>query len=116
VDLGLGYERDRSHDGEWSVATRRRSDRRFSTKADLAAANLTTALDKDEKGNTPPAAEDRVWTATGPDGKYVAGTDCGGWAAAGNGRVGEAVHKNGNWTSLENEACAQVNRIYCFQQ
>ncbi len=85
------------------------------TKADLAAGILKGALDKDEKGATPPAPEDRVWTATGPNGTYV-GPDCGGWTGAGSGLVGEAEHANGKWTSLENEACTEVNRVYCFEQ
>lgn len=85
------------------------------TKAQLATAALTTALRRDEKGQTPPDAEDRVWTATGPDGKFVGGSDCAGWTGAGSGRVGEADDTNGDWTSLEDEACSEVNRVYCFQ-
>jgi hypothetical protein len=85
------------------------------TKAQLATGALTTALRRDEKNQTPPEAEDRVWTATGPDGKFVGGSDCAGWTGAGNGRVGEADDTNGDWTSLEDEACTEINRVYCFQ-
>ena len=85
------------------------------TKAQLATGALTTALLRDEKNQTPPPAEDRVWTATGADGKFVGGSDCAGWTGAGNGRVGEAEHTNGQWTALTDEACSEVNRVYCFQ-
>ena len=85
------------------------------TKAQLATGTLTTALLRDEKNQTPPAAEDRVWTATGADGKFVGGSDCAGWTGAGDGRVGEAEHTNSQWTVLTDEACTEVNRVYCFQ-
>jgi hypothetical protein len=85
------------------------------TKAQLATGTLTTALLRDEKNQTPPAAEDRVWTATGADGKFVGGSDCAGWTGAGNGRVGEAEHTDSRWTALTDEACTEVNRVYCFQ-
>lgn len=85
------------------------------TKAQLATGTLTTALLRDEKNQTPPPAEDRVWTATGADGKFVGGSDCAGWTGAGNGRVGEAEHTSSKWTVLVDEACTEVNRVYCFQ-
>lgn len=85
------------------------------TKAQLSTGTLTTPLLRDEKNQTPPAAEDRVWTATGADGKFVGGSDCAGWTGAGNGRVGEAEHANSQWTVLEDEECTEVNRVYCFQ-
>jgi hypothetical protein len=85
------------------------------TKAQLATGALTTALLRDEKNQTPPAAEDRVWTATGANGTFVGGSDCAGWTGAGNGRVGEAEHTNGQWTTLVDESCTEVNRVYCFQ-
>jgi hypothetical protein len=85
------------------------------TKAELAAGNLVKQFNKDEKGNVPPAAEDRVWTGTGPNGKFNS-ADCNGWGGtAGGGLVGEAEQKNGGWTSLVNEACTEVNRVYCLQ-
>lgn len=85
------------------------------TKAQLATGALTTALLRDEKNQTPPPAEDRVWTATGSNGMFVGGSDCAGWTGAGSGRVGEAEHTNGQWTALEDEPCSEVNRVYCFQ-
>ena len=85
------------------------------TKAQLASGALTTALLRDEKNQTPPAAEDRVWTATGANGMFVGGSDCAGWTGGGDGRVGEAAHTNGQWTALEDEDCTEVNRVYCFQ-
>jgi hypothetical protein len=85
------------------------------TKAQLATGALTTALLRDEKNQTPPAAEDRVWTATGANGTFVGCSDCAGWTGAGNGRVGEAEHTNGQWTTLVDESCTEVNRVYCFQ-
>lgn len=89
------------------------------TKADLVKggqAALPQRFDKDEKGNTPPAEEDRVWTATAPNGTFSQG-DCNGWtSAAGSGLVGEAAQTDGDWTALENESCTEVNRVYCLQQ
>ena len=86
------------------------------TKADLVKGSLAQRFDKDEKGNTPPPAEDRVWTATGPNGNFSAG-DCNEWlGTGGQGLVGEAEQTDGDWTALTNEACTEVNRVYCLQQ
>ena len=86
------------------------------TKADLVKGSLAQRFDKDEKGNTPPPDEDRVWTATGPNGTFSAG-DCNGWGGTGgNGLVGEAEQTDGDWTALTNEDCTEVNRVYCLQQ
>lgn len=85
------------------------------TKADLTKGSLTSRFDKDEKGATPPAAEDRVWTATSANGTF-SGPDCNGWTGGGSGLVGEAEQTNGGWTALTNEACSEVNRVYCLQQ
>lgn len=85
------------------------------SKAALAGGNLPKQFNKDEKGNVLPAAEDRVWTGTGPNGMFNS-ADCNGWGGtAGGGLVGEAEQRNGNWTSLINEACTEVNRVYCLQ-
>jgi len=87
----------------------------FATKAELTGANLAQRFNKDEKGNVPPAAEDRVWTGTGANGRFNS-ADCNGWAGtAGGGLVGEAEQRNGGWTSLANEPCTEVNRVYCLQ-
>lgn len=83
-------------------------------KAQLASGQLQRPLNKDEKGATPPAAEDRVWTATNGQGQ-PAGPDCGQWTGAGSGRVGEAEHASSQWTSLVDEACGEVNRVYCIE-
>lgn len=85
-------------------------------KADLVKGTLAKRFDKDEKGNTPPPEEDRVWTGTGPNGRF-ASSDCNGWGGTGGkGLVGEAEQTNGGWTSLVEEACTEVNRVYCLQQ
>jgi hypothetical protein len=84
-------------------------------KAMLTSGSLKHLIDKDEKGATPPLAEDRTWTATGANGRYV-GPDCAQWTGAGSGLAGEARNNNaGKWTDLASEACASVNRIYCFE-
>jgi hypothetical protein len=84
-------------------------------RAALAAAKLEHLVNRDEKGATPPDAEDRVWTGTGPNGRYV-GPDCAQWAGAGSGLVGEAKNGgSGSWTALGNESCTEVNRVYCFE-
>lgn len=86
------------------------------TKADLVKGSLTQRFDKDEKGNTPPAAEDRVWTGTGPNGTF-SGADCNAWGGTGGkGLVGEAEQTDGDWTALTQEDCTEVNRVYCLQQ
>lgn len=85
-------------------------------KADLVKGTLAKRFDKDEKGNTPPPEEDRVWTGTGPNGRFSS-SDCNGWGGTGGkGLVGEAEQTNGGWTSLVEESCTEVNRVYCLQQ
>jgi hypothetical protein len=85
-------------------------------KAELTSGDLDHLIDKDEKGGTPTEAEDRVWTATGPNGRYV-GPDCAQWTGVGSGVVGEARNDNTNkWTALIDEMCTEVNRVYCFEQ
>jgi len=86
------------------------------TKADLVKGSLAARFDKDEKGNTPPPEEDRVWTATGPNGTF-SGEDCNAWGGTGgDGLVGEAEQTDDDWTALEEEDCTEVNRVYCLQQ
>lgn len=86
------------------------------TKAELTSGTLRARIDRDENGTTLPGDEDRVWTATSANGSY-AGGDCNGWTQTnGGGRVGEAEHTNGDWTSLGEENCGEINRVYCFQQ
>jgi hypothetical protein len=86
------------------------------TRGDLTKGTLSKRFDKDEKGNTPPPEEDRVWTATGPNGTFTAG-DCNAWGGTGgSGLVGEAEQTNNGWTALTNEACTEVNRVFCLQQ
>lgn len=85
-------------------------------KAGLASGSLKHLVDKDETGKTPPEAEDRVWTATGANGRFN-GPDCTGWTSEGpDGIVGEARNGDtGKWTALGDEGCGQVNRVYCFE-
>lgn len=85
-------------------------------RATLTSGVLKHLIDKTEKGVTPPAQEDRTWTATGADGRYV-GPDCTLWTGAGSGLSGEARNSNpSKWTDLLAEGCGQVNRVYCFEQ
>jgi hypothetical protein len=107
-------ERHRPHqaNGPWLLAN---GATLVATKADLAKGSLLARFDKDEKGATPPEVEDRVWTATSGNGTF-AGKDCGGWTGGNEGVVGEAAHKDGQWTDLVAEGCNEVNRIYCLQQ
>jgi hypothetical protein len=84
------------------------------THAELVSGTLLRPINVDEKGNTPPAAEDRVWTGTGPNGVF-SGPECGVWSGAGSARVGEAEFKDGRWTNSTVEDCGQVNRVYCFE-
>jgi len=84
------------------------------TKAELVGGNLKHGVDHDEKNVRAPNAEDRVWTATAPDGTFN-GPECGVWSGAGQARVGEAEYTDGRWTSSTVEVCGQVNRVYCFE-
>ena len=84
------------------------------TKAELTSGKLKTPLDIDEKGVKSPAAEDRVWTGTAPNGTF-SGPECDVWSGAGGGRVGEAGFSDGRWTSSTVEACSEINRVYCFE-
>lgn len=97
--------------GPWQLVT---GEVVATTKAQLTSGQLQRALNKDEKGATPPAVEDRVWTGTNGQGQ-AAGADCNGWMGGGAGRVGEAEHANQQWTTLTDEACTEVNRVYCFE-
>jgi hypothetical protein len=84
-------------------------------KATLTSGALKHLIDKTEKGVTPAVAEDRTWTGTGPNGRYV-GPDCTLWTGAGSGLSGEARNATPNkWTDLVAEGCGQVNRVYCFE-
>lgn len=84
-------------------------------KAGLMVAQLKHLVNRDEKGAVPPDAEDRVWTGTGSNGRYV-GPDCAQWAGGGSGLVGEAKNAGAsNWSALAPEACTEVNRVYCFE-
>ena len=87
-------------------------------KTQLASGQLTNPLRRTEKGDEPPVEADRTWTATTKDGKYDGFPDCNGWAgSSGTGGVGEAEHDGSKWTALlVDEACTEVNRVYCFQQ
>lgn len=84
------------------------------TKAELVGGNLKHGIDHDEKNVRAPAAEDRVWTGTAPDGTFN-GPECGVWSGAGQARVGEAEFNDARWTSSTVEVCGQVNRVYCFE-
>jgi len=98
--------------GPWHLVT---GELVAASKAVLTSGTLTHLIDKDEKGATPSLAEDRTWTATGANGRYVA-PDCAGWTGAGSGLVGEARNNDPNkWTDLVAEACTEVNRVYCFE-
>lgn len=85
-----------------------------STKAALVGGTLKHGIDHDEKNVHAPAAEDRVWTGTAPDGTFD-GPECGVWSGGGQARVGEAEFSDGRWSSSTVESCGQVNRVYCFE-
>ncbi len=86
-----------------------------STKGELVGGGrLKHGSDHDEKNIHAPAAEDRVWTGTAPNGTFD-GPECGVWSGGGQARVGEAEFSDGRWSSSTVEACGQVNRVYCFE-
>ena len=86
----------------------------IASRAQLLGGNIATSMALDEKGNKASVDEDRVWTATLPDGTY-SGPDCNLWTGMGMGRVGEAEFTDNRWSNSTIETCDMVNRIYCFQ-
>jgi hypothetical protein len=86
------------------------------TKAGLTAGSLMHAIDRDEKG-VALAAASRVWTGTGPDGRYAT-NDCSKWTGAGNndGRHGETSSTTSTWTSAGVDSCNNLRHLYCFEK
>jgi hypothetical protein len=85
------------------------------SKPQLATGVLTNAIDKDERGATPPLTDDQVWTATDPSGKPF-GRDCEAWTSTTDDTVvGEAEHADSRWTVRTDAGCNELKRIYCFQ-
>ncbi len=74
---------------------------------------LKHAIDRDEKNVQVALA--RVWTGSGPDGKYST-NDCDKWTPTGNnGRAGESDKTNAAWTSAAVDDCNSLHRLYCFE-
>lgn len=82
------------------------------TKAALVGGLLKHAIDRDEKGT--PVTATKVWTGTGPDGRYLT-NDCDAWTNGNNGRVGKTDETGAGWTSFDVDDCGALRRIYCFQ-
>lgn len=86
----------------------------IASRTELLSGKISKSMALDEKGKAAPTEEDRVWTATLPDGTY-SGPDCNLWTGMGSGRVGEAEFTDNRWSNSTIEACGNINRIYCFQ-
>ena len=84
------------------------------SRTELLGGNISKSMALDEKGKKASVDEDRVWTATLPDGTY-SGPDCNLWTGMGTGRVGEAEFTDGRWSNSTVEECGNINRIYCFE-
>ena len=75
---------------------------------------------RDEKGTFLPT--DRIWTGTGPDGRYAAsiGDACQGWTSASmsdQARIGTVGRTDSHWTSYSFTSCDQSQqRLICFEQ
>lgn len=89
-------------------------------KVDLTDGAMPQRLRRTEKNQVIDTLDDRVWTATNPNGTATA-PDCNGWTANANARgiVGQANEANGAWTNLDTgangEGCGNTNRLYCFE-
>lgn len=102
-------------DGEWRLVSTS-GPRVAADKAALASGALEHSIDRDETGARLPTDDDRVWTGTAPSGEAGA-YDCAGWtSASGLGIVGEGAQRDRDWTTLVAEPCAQMKRVYCFEQ
>jgi hypothetical protein len=103
-------------DGEWHLVSIN-GPRVAASKAALASGAIEHAIDRDENNALLPAQEDRVWTGTAPNGRLQR-YDCAAWTTSGAvpGLVGEGGQRGAGWTALVPEACAQANRLYCFEQ
>ena len=86
----------------------------IASREELLGGSISKSMALDEKGNKAPVEEDRVWTATLPDGTY-SGPDCNLWTGMGTGRVGEAEFTDTRWSNSTVEDCGNINRLYCFQ-
>jgi len=94
----------------------------FADKA--AVASITTGPDnglwRDEKGSFLPS--DRIWTGTGPGGRYVSsiGDACQAWTSASmsdQARIGIVGRVDYTWTSYSFTTCDQAYlRPICFEQ
>jgi hypothetical protein len=94
--------------GPWSLLT----GDVVATKLELTTGTIQHPIDRDEKGA--PILAGRVWTGTGPNGRYST-NDCDRWRNGGNGRAGEVSAKDTTWTSAEVRDCGNTFRIYCFE-
>lgn len=59
-----------------------------------------------------------VWTGTLPDGT-PSGSSCNGWSSATTaaaGTFGKVGVTTGGWSKYDNQPCAMLARLYCFQQ
>jgi hypothetical protein len=92
---------------------------------DLTDGALAHAIDSDEFGELPPAAEicegQEVWTNTDPDGTPLTELDCQGWTSADQSATSNAGQWSGtmfSWTAsgCVSIGCAATAPIYCVQQ
>lgn len=88
-----------------------------STKASLTSGSLLAPIRRTESGTLVAPSDDRVWTGTRANGTSQ-DLACNGWSSGGSGfgSVGEAEFANADWTAQSIEACANANRVYCFEQ
>ncbi len=92
----------------------------FADRANLMTSPLT-ALWLDEHGSFLPS--DRIWTATGPGGRYqeaIPGhAPCAEWTAGvmvEDAQVGQVGHQDGGWTSAFSTSCDQQGHLICLEQ
>lgn len=73
----------------------------------------------DENGSW--LASDRIWTGTGPDGRYVSsiGDTCQAWTSdsmSDQARIGQVGRSDQSWTSFSFTTCDQSGHLICFEQ
>jgi hypothetical protein len=86
----------------------------FNNKANLATSPLAP-INATEQGHTVSSFDGSVWTGTSNGGSAATST-CSGWSSSvpDYGHRGSAASAS-SWTSVGDDFCANLNRLYCFE-
>ncbi|AKU98008.1 Tryptophan synthase alpha chain [Labilithrix luteola] len=91
-------------------------------KAALLAGTLSSAINKNERGQTVSGFLATSWTGTGRNGRST-GDDCQGWTSANQSdiaTVGSVTAPDGGWTDVYDAVgsgggCSSTFKLYCFE-